>query len=532
MNDTESSFPSQMNYFVDGKFRLFEFWNAKGTPFGDANWDSLTRREVDWESDLHYPQRITFSTPPSNIHTTSETPSQEPLNFSIASRSSSSSSNPFTTFDSTSFTTDNHQQSWLPSPSPTQPLAQNLNSDPSNKNDNSSNSPQEDFVLYPAPCPQPQEQQADARVPAFLTPRHIAAYQRALIQSGYLPRRNFLRRHSVNQQQQLATSQVPRVPRLNTQPTGYHLSTSLRSSPSSQTHSLRRFAASNSAPAASNSNISHYRPPVPLFNNSTTNSPVQNQHAQSINHRRIMSTPNIPQEFFDFTEGFGEEFADPTMLSPHLVPTGIMAPKDSLADVPAGTVSPSDLFMDASAPPSASFTDLSTPSFDSPGYFSQDTSPMFGADLDLAPGHEEWAPLFPSNDGMSMPFDPTGLEIAAPVSAVKAEHPVSSPAVKPVSSPARSPTAASRSSTTKHSTVAGVSARRSKPLPPIKYDESDPVAAKRARNTEAARKSRARKLERQGDMERRIAELSKELEETRQMVEFWKSQAQARARGV
>ncbi|KAL4774144.1 hypothetical protein BDW60DRAFT_215140 [Aspergillus nidulans var. acristatus] len=473
------------------------------------------------ETDTIDPQRTTSSTPLSNIHTTSETPSQEPLNFSIASRSSSSSSNPFTTFDSTSFTTDNHQQSWLPSPLPTQPLAQNLNSDPSNKNNNSSNSPQEDFVLYPAPCPQPQEQRADA------------PYQRALIQSGYLPRKNFPRRQSVNQQQQLATSQVPRVPRLNTQPTGYHLSTTLRSSPSSQTHALRRFAASNSAPAASKSNISHYRPPVPLFNNSTTNSPVQNQYAQSINHRRIMSTPNIPQqEFFDFTEGFGEEFTDPSMLSPHLIPTGIMASKDSLADVPAGTVSPSDLFMDASAPPSASFTDLSTPSFDSPGYFSQDTSPMFGADLDLAPGHEEWAPLFPSNDGMSMPFDPTGLEIAAPVPAVKAEPPVSSPAVKPVSSPARSPTAASRSSTTKHSTVAGVSARRSKPLPPIKYDESDPVAAKRARNTEAARKSRARKLERQGDMERRIAELSKELEETRQMVEFWKSQAQARARGA
>lgn len=387
-------------------------------------------------------------------------------------------------------------------------------------------------MLYPAPCLQPQEQHADASAPAYLTPRHIAAYQRALIQSRYLSRRNFPRRHSVNQQQQLATSQVPRVPRLNTQPTGYHLSTTLRSSPSSQTHALRRFAASNSAPAASNSNISHYRPPVPLFNNSTTNSPVQNQYAQSINHRRNMSTPNIPhQEFFDFTEGFGEDFTDPTMLSPHLVPTGIMASKDSLGDVPAGTVSPSDLFMDASAPPSTSFTDLSTPSFDSPGYFSQDTSPVFGADLDLAPGHEEWAPLFPSNDGMSMPFDPTGLEIAAPVPAVKAEPTVSSPTVKPVSSPARSPTATSRS-TTKHSTVAGVSARRSKPLPPIKYDESDPVAAKRARNTEAARKSRARKLERQGDMERRIAELSKELEETRQMVEFWKSQAQARARGA
>lgn len=388
-------------------------------------------------------------------------------------------------------------------------------------------------MLFPAPQPQHRDY-----------PRQLAAYQRSLIQAGYLPRR-----HSVNLQQKLAGSpahQVPRVSRLATQSIGHPLSTTLRSSPSTRTHSLRRFAASNSAPAAPNSNNYHYRPPVPLFNNSTNNSPVQNQFPQSLNHRRIMSTPNIAQggfycpgtgictdilgsELFDFpVDGFGEDLsAEQTMLSPNLVPTGIMASKDSSADVPASTVSPTDLFMDASAPPSASFTDLSTPSFESPGYFSQDTSPMFGTEMDLAPGHEEWDSLFPAQDGLSIPFDPASMEAGASLQEVKAEPPMS-PAIKSASSPVRSPNNASRRSSTKHSTVAGVNARRSRPLPPIKFDQDDPVAAKRARNTEAARKSRARKLERQGDLERHIADLQKELDETRQLMEFWKTQAQSR----
>ncbi|KAL5334715.1 hypothetical protein BJX70DRAFT_411082 [Aspergillus crustosus] len=499
------------------------------------------------ETDIIDPQRTTFN-PPSIITTPSESSFQESLNFSPALRSSSSLSNPFTTFDFTSFTTDNHQQPWLPTPSPQQPSAQNPSKNNNNNSDNSPTSPQEDFVLYPAPCPPSQPR--DLRASALLNtaPRQLAAYQPSLLHPGHIQRR-----HSVNlQQQQLAGSpiQVPRLSRLATQSTGYPLSSTLRSSPSNRKHLLRVFAASNSAPAAPNSNY-HHRPPVPLFNSSTNNSPIQNQYAKSINHRRIMSTPNVApgelesmhhsypalhtnvhnSDFFDFSsEGFGDDFAaDPSMLSPHLIPTGLMASKDPMADVPVGTISPKDLMMDASAPPSASFTDLSTPSFESPGYFSNDTSPMFGTDLDLAPGHEEWDSLFPSQDGLSLPFDPASLEIAASLSElqeVKAEVPAS-PAVQSVSSPGRSP-APSRGSVTKHSNVAGVNARRSKPLPPIRFDDSDPIAAKRARNTEAARKSRARKLERQGDLERQIAELQKQLADTEQREQYWKALAQSR----
>ena len=52
---------------------------------------------------------------------------------------------------------------------------------------------------------------------------------------------------------------------------------------------------------------------------------------------------------------------------------------------------------------------------------------------------------------------------------------------------------------------------------------------KRARNTEAARKSRARKLQRTDDLEGRIAELEKSLEESREREQYWKALAQSKA---
>ena len=191
--------------------------------------------------------------------------------------------------------------------------------------------------------------------------------------------------------------------------------------------------------------------------------------------------------------------------------------------------------MDASAPPSATFTDLSTPpSFESPGYFSQDTSPMF-TELEFPAGHEQWDPLFPTNDtdAFSAAFDSTAMEVAAAMPPPKASLPPvpPSPVVNAPSSPAPqpAPSPSSRASSAKPSSVAGVNARQRKPLPVIKYDSSDPVAVKRARNTEAARKSRARKLQRQDELERRIAELEKSLEESQKREAYWKTLAQNKA---
>ncbi|GIJ81826.1 hypothetical protein Asppvi_000329 [Aspergillus pseudoviridinutans] len=445
----------------------------------------------------------------------------------------SSSLNNILPFDVTSFTTDNHQQSWLPTPPPQQPTAQNLNS---NSNNDSNSSPQEDFVLYPAPCPQPRVRDSRAPVLPSTAPRSVS-YNPFLVRSQYQqPRRHSLSLYQQLQQQKLSGSpvQVPRVTRLHSQSTGYSLSSSLRSSPSSRTHFQRVHAAS----APSNSPNPN-RPPVPLFSaaNGTQFTQKQLHQLQQFYHRRIMSTPNIAQDMPDFfglpSNDFGDDFelsTEPTMLSPNQIPTGLMAVKDSLAGAPSGTISPKDLFMDASAPPSTSFTDLSTPSFESPGYFSQDTSPMFPTDLELGPGSEEWGPLFPAQDDFSTAFDSAALDVALALSQPEpkpAEVSVPpSPAVRNSASPAPSP--APSKSGVKHSTVAGVNARQRKPLPPIKVDSSDPVALKRARNTEAARKSRARKLERQDEMERRIRELEKSLEEAQQREQYWKALAQNR----
>ncbi|RHZ68520.1 amino acid starvation-responsive transcription factor GCN4 [Aspergillus thermomutatus] len=454
---------------------------------------------------------------------------------------SSSSFNTILPFDVTSFTTDNHQQTWLPTPPPQQPTAQNLNSnssDNNNNNNNNNSSPQEDFVLYPAPCPQPLVRDSRAPVLSSTAPRS-ASYHSFLVRSQYQqPRRHSLSLYQHLQQQKLSGSpvQVPRVTRLHSQSTGYPLSSSLRSSPSSRTHFQRVHAAS----VPSNSPNPN-RPPVPLFSATNGNAPFsqkQLQQLQQFYHRRIMSTPNIAQDMPDFfdlpSNNFGDDFelsTEPTMLSPHQIPTGLMAVKDSMAGAPSGTISPKDLFMDASAPPSTSFTDLSTPSFESPGYFSQDTSPMFPTDLELGPGSEEWGSLFPAQEDFSVAFDSAALDVALALSQPKPEpaEEVSvppSPVVRKSTSPAPSP--APSKSGVKHSTVAGVNARQRKPLPPIKVDTSDPVAMKRARNTEAARKSRARKLERQDEMERRIRELEKSLEEAQQREQYWKALAQNR----
>jgi hypothetical protein len=162
--------------------------------------------------------------------------------------------------------------------------------------------------------------------------------------------------------------------------------------------------------------------------------------------------------------------------------------------------------------------------FESPAW-SEDTSPLFDTGLDLAAGHEHWGSLFPEE--LPMPFDAAVMEIATSLSQEVKPEPSASPAVQSISSPVRSPVI--RGSATKHSTVAGVNARQRKPLAPIKYDDKDPAAVKRARNTEAARKSRAKKLERQEDMERRIQDLQQELADAKRSAEYWKTMAESRA---
>lgn len=156
-----------------------------------------------------------------------------------------------------------------------------------------------------------------------------------------------------------------------------------------------------------------------------------------------------------------------------------------------------------SAPNSSAFTALTSPSIynESPDFTDgYDVSPNFGnAEFDTP---AEWFSLFPTE-----------------TSAVPAQQSVeTSPEMKSdeLDSDAQSPPSNRRKSgtspSTRHSSVAGVNARkRDKPLPPIIIDDpSDIVAMKRARNTLAARKSRERKAMKLEELEEKIAKLEEE----------------------
>ncbi|TQB69122.1 hypothetical protein MPDQ_002340 [Monascus purpureus] len=468
------------------------------------------------ETDTIDPQRS--SSPPVNPFpfTPSESPVPGPLNLNNASRSSSSSALTIS-FDVTSFTTDNQHQPWLPSPPPQlQPhLASNL------LNDNKNSAYCEDFVLYPsvpAPCPQPRPTDLRAPLPQS-TALRSAAYHPSLVQN-HLRRRALARQNHLPQQCTPSSVQSPQVTRLVPQSTGFSLSPSSRFSPFGRKQVQRFYATS----APSNSPLRN-RPPVP-FLPGVAYCPNQNQQQQQqVYHPRVMSTPNLGQDLALFD--FGNTSDDitlgvkPTMLSPKQLQTNSNMSDDTFAGLPSGTVSPTDLMLDASAPSSATFTDLSTPPFDSPGYFSHNPSPMLSDDF----GSEQWDSLFPANDPFSAALDSATLGLASGITQAKPVAPAS-PLIPSTGSPPLSP---ARRPSSKSSSISRIAARQRKPLPVIKFDASDPVAAKRARNTEAARKSRARKLERQEEMERRIAELEKLLEESQQRERYWRGIAENNA---
>lgn len=142
-------------------------------------------------------------------------------------------------------------------------------------------------MLFPsAPAPQPQQSSSRVQAPPITTHRSPARHPHP---AQFGPRRNSLnlQRHLL---QQFAGSpaQIPQVARVLAQSTGYPLSSSNRSSPSTWSYAPRYHAAS----VPSNSPRPN-RPPVPLFDD--TGNVSQNQQQPQTYHRRIMSTPNIAQ---------------------------------------------------------------------------------------------------------------------------------------------------------------------------------------------------------------------------------------------
>lgn len=376
-------------------------------------------------------------------------------------------------------------------------------------------------MLYPTPsAPHPQPHPRDSRLLApSSTSLRPSALQPFLAQNH--PRRHSfslqLQRHL---QQQFSGSPVPdpRVTKLARSPSHW-------SNPNSIAHASQ-------PQVASVPSLSPHRPPVPQFS-STHKIPTTNAY------RRKMSTPNYQgtnstlmtrtissMSAYTSLDNDAELYGLPSaglitsMGSPYSF--GHLAlGSDAGAFSPGahdGTVSPQELLINGdSFPPSATFTDLSTPSFESPGgAFSSNPSPMF-TDMDII---GEYPSLF---------HDAAGMEalLATVNEPVKQENSETAPALTPapkrvsVPKPVSSPISATGAS--KPSTVAGISRPR-KELSPIAFDPNDPVAAKRARNTEAARKSRAKKLERQMTAEAQIADLQRQLVERDELIASLKAQ--------
>lgn len=228
-----------------------------------------------------------------------------------------------------------------------------------------------------------------------------------------------------------------------------------------------------------------------------------------------------------FMDMGADNFWDGLMASPEFT---------SINDPLTQTVSPEELLMNrvpSSAPGSAMWTGLTSPMFDSP-LDSFETSPLFPTDE--LENSDNWNSLFPetleaipmsntlSNDGAFINTNAIGDDkkpmdmFVSPQMLNLGENDLGfsrSSSSSPLTSPANKA----------RNVKPGVGPRkRSTPLAPIIIeDQPDLKAQKRARNTLAARKSRARRVERFDEMDKEIAELKEE-------VEHWKRLAQANGR--
>ncbi|KJZ74621.1 hypothetical protein HIM_05971 [Hirsutella minnesotensis 3608] len=256
----------------------------------------------------------------------------------------------------------------------------------------------------------------------------------------------------------------------------------------------------SSAPSSTislNQNQPTSRPPVPLFNQSAS---------PSVKTAKMMNAADVDlDDFTAFEGGASTAFSSPAL------PSGLdFNSSTSSLTSNLGTVSPQDLLVQEpflSTPSSAALTALTSPSLynGSPDFDGFDVSPNFGV-ADIEGSGDTWYSLFPQ-DGNSAADQASSLDNSPALAPEDIEDPSTQVAAGARKKPTGSPT-----SSTRHSSVSGVNARkRDKPLPPIIVeDPNDSIAMKRARNTLAARKSRERKAQRLEELEERIAKLEAE----------------------
>lgn len=319
---------------------------------------------------------------------------------------------------------------------------------------------------------------------------------------------------------------------------------SITNSPSGPQHRLYAASAPSSSTALHRQNSAQGRPPVPLFSQSTGNTPQSNSNSFVSSSSAgsdpgcgrplsllslTRSTSDMSSTDFDFADFapampgaagnlFGENVDYTSVAS--FEPINVQQPQ---------TVSPKDIMNDTlSAPNSTTLTDLTTPgtTYDQSPWIANtcDTSPLF-SEADLDADASEWPSLFPTSEDLTIKNRSASATSVSQYTATP-EKPMTAPKMSRTgSSPGQSSSRSGNTSTigTRHSFTSGVSSRRrDKPLPAITVDDpNDAVAVKRARNTMAARKSRQKRVERTEHLEATIQDLE-------QQVEHWKNIAFAR----
>lgn len=259
------------------------------------------------------------------------------------------------------------------------------------------------------------------------------------------------------------------------------------------------------------------RPPVPLFTSNTMDQVSLHVHQSSKMDTDFSLNDGLPI----VTGGDWRQLDSPQFV--HSTVT-IMPSSNSAvnsASVSERTVSPKDLLL--SAPPSTAFTNLTSPSIqDSPfdALDNYETSPLFPVD-DPITGNSNF-PLFP--DAANDIIITDCLSRAISIETFDGTSIMDSPSPLVIGDAGRKrSTESSLQLATTHSSVSGVkSRRRNRPLAPIKFDPSDKISMKRARNTESARQSRQRRYEWEAKMKEELASRDAEIQELEKEKEHWR----------
>jgi len=176
---------------------------------------------------------------------------------------------------------------------------------------------------------------------------------------------------------------------------------------------------------------------------------------------------------------------------------------------------------------------------DSPGDLD---TPLFGPDDVL----DDWTPLFSNEEQMNfanpsapVPMEHTpsvdalinpaalmlgGESSSPPLSAVMPSRQFSTDSNKSHTPP--SPSGKKSPSSGKRASITGVSRRKPQTdLPPVQFDPSNPIDIKRARNTMAARKSRARRVEKMEELADAVEKLQQEAQRLKEEKEYYRNLA-------